>query len=409
MIQPIDVPSASTCGRLLVLDDDADVGAIIAYIAEQIGIAVETVQTNAAFETALNSAGADVVILDLLMPDCDGIEVLHRLNARNCRAGIILSSGVGSRVLEAAGRTALELGLDLLGTLPKPFSPRALRSMLQDAFTRLRVDSATATRRTNAGHITLVDVEAGLLTRQFEVHYQPKIHCVSGQLTGFEALVRWRHPTLGLVSPDLFLPLIEANALVDRLTDQILDQALHWFAGLGARPALCLAINLSPRSLSNIALADEIEAKCLANGVDPASITLEITEASAMDDPIAGLALTTRFCMKAFKLSIDDFGVGYSSLAQLARLPFAELKVDRQFVRDLPASPDSRAIVEAIVLMSHRLGLSVTAEGVESLETLKYLSAIGCDNAQGYAIASPMDASSALTWMDNYRPPRLTA
>lgn len=121
-----------------------------------------------------------------------------------------------------------------------------------------------------------------------------------------------------------------------------------------------------------------------------------------MEDPIAGLAVTTRFCMKAFKLSIDDFGVGYSSLVQLARLPFAELKIDRQFVQDLPDSPDSRAIVEAIVLLAHRLGLSVTAEGVESLATLKYLAAIGCDVAQGFAIARPMDGASAQAWLRDH-------
>lgn len=186
-----------------------------------------------------------------------------------------------------------------------------------------------------------------------------------------------------------------ASKTTPLMTDQVIDQALAWLAKMPKLFRFSVAINLSPRLLGNLSLADLIEAKCHHAGVDPAQITLEITESSAMDDPIAGLAVTTRFCMKAFKLSIDDFDVGYSSLVQLARLPFSELKIDRQFVMYLSTSIDNRAIFEAIVLLAHRLGLSVTAEGVENPETLHYLAAIGCDVAQGYAIARPMDADTA--------------
>lgn len=396
--------------RLLVLDDDADVCATIGYIGEQVGMEVQSVQTAAAFELALAVFSPDVIVLDLLMPDCDGIEMLHRLHRLGCNAGIIINSGVGGRVLEAAGRTAHELGFNLLGILAKPFSPRKLRALLQssdtsgpdldatDALNVLHAPSACGVEITSAA------VDAGLNAHQFRAYFQPKVRCVTGQLDGFEALVRWVNPTLGVLSPDLFLPMFETGERIDRMTSQMLDQALSWLAQMPEYPRLGMSINLSPRSLGDLRLADLIEQKCVDVGVDPARITLEITEGSAMEDPIAGLALTTRFCMKAFKLSIDDFGVGYSSLVQLARLPFAELKIDRQFVKDLPEAVDSRAIVEAIVLMAHRLGLSVTAEGVENLETLTYLAAIGCDTAQGFAIARPMDADAARQWIRDYQP-----
>ncbi len=405
--QPTETSMASPARRLLVLDDDASVGTTIAYIGEQAGLAVCAVQTPEAFETALDNFGADIIILDLLMPGCDGIEMLHRLHARGCTADIIVNSGVEARILEAAGRTARELGLNLLGILSKPFSPRTLRTMLQSgdhAVTHPVAphSQASATRDLRTSNPGIADIDAGLLAHQFHLHYQPKVHCVSGEIEGFEALVRWHHPVLGVLAPEMFLALVESTLRIDELTSQIIDQALAWLAALPDKRPLGMAINLSPRSLGNIELADLIEAKCIGAGIDPARITLEITEASAMEDPIAGLAVTTRFCMKAFKLSIDDFGVGYSSLVQLARLPFAELKIDRQFVQDLPDSPDSRAIVEAIVLLAHRLGLSVTAEGVESLATLKYLAAIGCDVAQGFAIARPMDGASAQAWLRDH-------
>ncbi|WP_188945219.1 EAL domain-containing response regulator [Polymorphobacter multimanifer] len=400
---------ASPARHLLVLDDDASIGTTIAYIGEQVGMIVSTVQTPEAFETALDAFGADVIILDLLMPGCDGIEMLHRLHARGCTADIIVNSGVEHRVLEAAGRTARELGLNLLGILPKPFSPRTLRAMLRSSETASAPEQAPRPRGATAPHLGIMlpcvaEIDAGLLAHQFHLDYQPKIHCASGELEGFEALVRWDHPMLGMLTPEKFLALVESTQRIDELTSQVIDQALAWLAALADKRPLGMAINLSPRSLGNIELADLIEAKCVEAGIDPARITLEITEASAMEDPIAGLAVTTRFCMKAFKLAIDDFGVGYSSLVQLARLPFAELKIDRQFVQDLPDSADSRAIVEAIVLLAHRLGLAVTAEGVENTATLKYLAAIGCDTAQGFAIARPMDGNSARAWVEAHGP-----
>lgn len=400
---PTDTPDPDPRRRLLVLDDDADIGATITYIAEHAGMAVRAVQTPTAFEAALDGFHPHIIILDLMMPGCDGIEMLHRLHARGCTAGIILNSGVEGRVLDAAGRTARALGLTLRGILSKPFSPRTLRAMLHDA--PPEAPPAAPAPPPDPTTPSLSDIDTGLAARQFVVHYQPKISCHTGTLEGFEALVRWHHPVLGLLAPDQFLPLVESTPRIDHLTDQIIDAALAWLASLHTS-SLGMAINMSARSLGNIGLADHIEAKCHAAGIDPARITLEITEASAMEDPVTGLAVTTRFCMKAFKLSIDDFGVGYSSLVHLARLPFAELKVDRQFVQDLPDSTDSRAIVEAIVLLAHRLGLSVTAEGVENPETLSYLAAIGCDTAQGYAIARPMDAAAASQWVSTYMPNR---
>jgi EAL domain-containing protein (putative c-di-GMP-specific phosphodiesterase class I) len=230
--------------------------------------------------------------------------------------------------------------------------------------------------------------------------YQPKIECRSGATAGFEALVRWKHPDRGIVMPDDFIPLAENAGLIDALTAQVFDQSLEWFSQSFPQSNPKLSLNISAKSLVDIQMADHLSALCHRFQIDTERIVLELTETSAMVDPILSLDLLTRLRMKGFQLSIDDFGTGFSSMVQLVRLPFSEIKVDKSFVMQAQNSSESRTVIKSIVELGHSLGLLVTAEGVEDLDTLNYLNTLGCDLAQGYFIARPMWGEAARNWVE---------
>ena len=394
--------------RLLILDDDPMTGETIQRIAEFAGLEVCFTPDPDRFFELLHNWQPTHIALDLVMPTMDGMQVIARLAKLSCRAKIIITSGVGSRVLDAAGRSAAEHGLDIAGVLAKPFSPPQLREMLLGHLPAALPLPTVAIAPPKLPEITLSDLRHALDHEEFVVAYQPKVLCTTGELAGVEALVRWVHPRYGLLPPGRFIPLAESGDLIDRLTDQVVDQALAWFGPLcdGATPLspttcdrLMLSVNISARTLTNVALFERVQERCEAHRVDPARLIFELTETSAMDDPVASLDLLTRLRMIGFHLSIDDFGTGFSSMLQLVRLPFSEIKVDKSFVMTAMTSSESRTVVKFIVDLGHSLGLRCTAEGVEDAETLKYLTNIGCDLAQGYYIARPLSGNDFWRWL----------
>lgn len=384
--------------RLLILDDDPVIGLTIQLVAEAAGAQARLCTEAPAFFAALAEWRPSHICTDLNMPEMDGLQVLSELARVGCRAHVIVSSGVGRRVLEAAARAGTEQGLAMAGVLPKPFAPAALRQLLQRP---AGVSAGTDTGADADWQPTLADLQQALDRHDLRVVFQPKVHCASGQLSGVETLVRWQHPVRGTICPDRFIGLAESGGLIDALTLQVLALALARFApwrrdGPG-RQGLKLALNMSRNVLENPALVGQLRNPCLAAGVDPSSIIFELTE-TGMRDPALALQLTTRLRVQGFELSIDDFGIGYSSMKELARLPFSEMKVDREFVMSAAQSDESRKIIRAIVGLGHGLGLRVTAEGVEDEVALAYLREVGCDDAQGYLIARPMPAEAFEAW-----------
>lgn len=388
-------------GRLLIFDDDPEVGSIIGMIAETIDFETRAVLRADDFFRIIEEWSPTHIALDLVMPEVDGIEAMRMLGERRCPATIVITSGMGSRVLDAAQRAAVEHGLSVAGVVSKPFSTKALCALLtaEPVAKAEKQAKPPPASRVDPGTVTEKDLSDALGRREFSVFYQPKIRCDTGAVAGFEALVRWHRPGIGIVGPDLFIPLAERTGQIDRLTDQVFEQSLAWLASSFSGAALLLSLNLSARSLGDVELANRIAAACGERAIDPGRIILEVTETSAMADSVSTLDLLTRFRIKGFHLSIDDFGVGYSSLIQLARLPFSELKIDKMFVISAPESTESRNIVKAIVGLAHSLGLRVTAEGVEDEWTLGFLRDIGCDLAQGYFIGRPMDGDAMRTWV----------
>jgi diguanylate cyclase (GGDEF)-like protein len=243
------------------------------------------------------------------------------------------------------------------------------------------------------------DLRAAVERRELELHYQPKVDGRSGRMLGVEALLRWKHPAHGLVSPVVFIPLAERYGLIGRLGNWVIDEAcrqIEAWAADGLR--MNVAINLSVHQLREEDLVERIQQALCRHRVDADQLLCEITESVAMGDVKATQAAFSGLARIGVLLSIDDFGTGYSSLSYLRRLPARQLKIDRSFVSDLEVSSDARAIVSAVVHLAHDLGLGVVAEGVETEGQRAVLAELACDELQGYLFARPMRADDIAAW-----------
>ena len=250
-----------------------------------------------------------------------------------------------------------------------------------------------------ASDLALLDgFERALINHRLHMVYQPKVDLANGALTRVEALVRWDDPKLGPIAPSRFVPLAERHGLIDELTNWGLTTSLRqWLQWRDAGLDLSIAFNISALSLQHLDFPDLVERMCAALEVPTDRLVLELTEGATQ--PLVKLMDTlTRFRIKGIGLALDDFGVGYSTLMQLKQLPFTEIKIDRFFIKDLSESTDSRAIVEAIVALGHGIGLTVTAEGVETEEQLRFLARAGCDVAQGYLVGTPLAPDELFRW-----------
>jgi EAL domain-containing protein (putative c-di-GMP-specific phosphodiesterase class I) len=245
----------------------------------------------------------------------------------------------------------------------------------------------------------------------FLLHYQPKLHLGTGAVTGVEALVRWRHPDLGMVSPAQFIPLAEESGLIGRIGDWVLrtacEQARKWSeAGL---PALRIAVNLSARQFAQKNLVADIARIMEETGIPADSLELEITESLMMQNPEQVAQILHKLRTMGIHLSIDDFGTGYSSLGYLKRFPINCVKVDRSFIKDIPNDKDDMAITRGVIALGHSLRLKVVAEGVETAAQQDFLHENGCDEMQGYLFSRPLPAEDVTRFLAGHTPkPRLS-
>jgi EAL domain-containing protein (putative c-di-GMP-specific phosphodiesterase class I) len=249
----------------------------------------------------------------------------------------------------------------------------------------------------------LASFERALGEQRLRMVYQPKVALRDGCLKRVEALVRWDDPELGAVEPSRFVPLAERHGLIDELTQwgltTVLNQWLEWRDG---GIDTCIAFNISALSLQHLDFPDLVERECRALGVPTDRLVMELTE-SATQPLIKLMDTLTRFRIKGIGLAIDDFGTGYSSLMQLRQLPFTEVKIDQAFISDAEQSRDCRLIIQSIADLAHGLGLSATAEGVETLGQLRLVRELGCDVAQGYLISRPLEPQALKAWRAKFR------
>jgi diguanylate cyclase len=249
----------------------------------------------------------------------------------------------------------------------------------------------------------LGDLRRGIPQEELVLHYQPKVSAATGELHSVEALVRWQHPTRGLLAPDAFIPIAENTAVIHPLTEEVLRlamaQARSW---LDEGWEIPVAVNISARSLHDVRFSAQVQRELEVSGLPASLISLELTESAVMHDPTRALAVLDQLNRMGIALSIDDFGTGYSSMAYLKALPVQELKIDRMFVAGLTANSNDAVLVQSAVDLGHNLGLHVVAEGVEDAITQDLLAGLGCDLMQGYFIRRPAPADELAAWLEEH-------
>lgn len=366
--------------RLLVIDDDDAVCDFVSRVARDRGFETATANDHKEFKRLCDDFDPMIVVMDLAMPDIDGIELLRFLSEEGSKTEIILMSGFDKKVLSSAKRLGQEHGLTMRGILEKPISIEALEGLL------------TLPCQANAS-VTEQDLIAAIDNSELTTFYQPKVALSATSepfATEVEALVRWQHPVDGILTPDKFLDAIVEYELLLPMTHAVVGNVCRQMKKWDQLDMpVSVAVNVAPQLLTNLSLPDEIATLAAQHGIDTRRIIVEITETGVMEDTARATDILTRFRLKGFRLSLDDFGTGFSSLIQLYRMPFVELKIDQSFVRDLAANEEACVIVRAMTDMAHRLGLTVCAEGVENGNDLQFLSLAGCDKAQGYFISRP--------------------
>jgi len=386
---------------ILVIDDDAGLGEFISAAAHSLGVRCTVTADATAFFAELTS-DITLVMIDLVMPHVDGVELLRLLAQQQCNVKIVLMSGLGNRVIETAEQLARTLGLSVIGHLRKPFRLRQLEELFAGANLPVAQKAPSLPRETPFSD---EELRSAIERDEFVNHYQPQIDIATGAAVGLEALVRWQHPLHGLLFPDTFISRLESLELIDELGWIVARRAfseVNQFAPENG-DGLALSLNVSVHSLRDLTFPDRFESLAMSYGVSLQDVVLEITESGLLRELSNTLDVLTRLRMKRVELSIDDFGTGYSMMQQLQTIPANELKIDKSFVQNSQNRKSDRVMVIKTIEIGHELGLRVVGEGVETARQLDFLCANGCDRAQGFYFSRAQPAKELIGWLQTSR------
>lgn len=381
-----------------VIDDSQVQRQHAVNVCRQLGIAEVSDYGDArqALAWMSQNTGVDLAVVDLEMPIMDGIELIRELAAQKLAGSVIILSAKDPALIACVGTMAEADGLRVMGTIPKPLTPELLTRCLLRSQDALQEEHGEA----QAPWLNAERLNAGLEQGEFLLHYQPQVTAKTRLLKGVEALARWQHPEHGLISPVRFIPIAERHGLMDKLTRVLLTEALRqkqdWQAhGL----KLQMAFNLSPLSLADHHLSDWIADMSRFAGIEPRSLTLEVTENALLDDLAGSIRTLARLRLKGFNVAIDDYGTGYANAMQLSRVPATELKLDRCLVHNVISNPHQETILGNTLELARQLKMLSIVEGVENQEEFELLSRLGADLIQGYYIARPMPGEELPRWL----------
>ncbi|CAM3572277.1 Two-component response regulator [Bordetella sputigena] len=396
---------------VLIVDDSAVHRMHIALLCRALGIdPVHEASGGAAALLLLEqlSPPPSVMVVDIQMPGMDCIELLEQLLIRDVMPDLVIASGRESAMIDSVVSVAAGMGFHVLAGLEKPLTLAGLSDALDMRGVRgpgaRPAGGAAADERDGGAHIPPSMLEAALRDGQIRVHYQPKADMRTGLIRGVEGLARWSHPELGDIAPRRFVPLAERYGLIHPLTFTVMEHALAQVSRWSRRGLrLSLAVNLSPLLLDWPGLANAILEVVERFQVPPGQLVFEITESSLVDADSGARGLLARLRLRGFGLSIDDYGTGFSSMQQLTRVPFTELKIDRSFVHGANGRKQLRTILGAAIDMASEMGMTTTAEGIETLEDWRLVQRLGCALGQGYFIARAMPGEHIPSWLKTHR------
>jgi len=385
--------------RILILEDDSFQRAVAVRMFRSLGCheVFEAADGSQALALLQQVGAVDIAVCDLQMEGVDGLAFLRRAGQSGQIGAVLLSSALSADLRRAAQQVIALLGLQLLGDVGKPLPAKELQALLD----KYRGSCIRATSPDAVVQPACEDeVRQALALQQLQAWYQPKFNLRSGEVCGVEVLCRWMHPSKGVLPPALFIPVLERCGLMDELLFAQLDQALspQEQARIQGYP-LNMAFNLQTSQLVNSQLTYTLKGILARHGTPGSRLTFELTENGLLQAPAASLENLVRLRMMGCRLSLDDFGAGFSSLQRLCQLPFNEIKLDGEFVRNLEHEPRCAAVIASTLALGNSLGMAVVVEGIETLDQLQRLLAMGCVEGQGYWFARPMSGQGLLHWL----------
>ncbi len=388
---------------MVVLDDDPAVLDTIRMMARRLGLETMTCGTLAELESVLASFEPDVLLIDLMMPGLDGIDVVRRIGPRPGTSMFVMS-GTDRRTYDASRKVLASYGAKISGFLSKPFGPMDLARVFSSSLTRPDPRRARIVPQAARDILSPGEFEEKILSGRIEPFYQPIFRADGRTLKGFEALARVEGGRTDCFAPEYLDQLVANKELSELLTDQVIQRSLRFMSRLASHDDLTISINLFGTHAIAEGFREWLVEQCMRNGIARERVILELSEATVFGLDDEGLRKITQLRLAGFGLSIDDFGTGHSSLGRLASLPFSELKIDKAFCRDLPQSQSAAAIIEACLGLAARLDMKVTAEGVETEEVAARLATMGCDALQGHFFGQAMSGEVVLQWLSESQP-----
>jgi EAL domain-containing protein (putative c-di-GMP-specific phosphodiesterase class I) len=362
----------------LIVDDEEGIRHFVQHVAESVGLQTVLAGGGAEALSLLKTLTPAIVVMDMQMPNGDGVQLIQGLAGLGLKSTVVILSGGDHRLLDVTNEIARQRGVVIGATLQKPIRFNDLRECLAGLYTQVTPFSADALRAVLESRVPLL-------------HYQPKIGLADGAFTGVEALMRVRDGAGRLIPPDFVLSIAEQADLMPALNQRVFEVAVAQLrAWRETGLELDVAVNLSASGSFDHELPARLAALCEAENVPPSCIIIEMTESALNTDNLIAMETMVRLRLLGFRLSIDDFGTGHSSLVRLRRMPFSELKIDRSFAGSLDVDGENAVIVRSLAHLARNLELHSVIEGVEDEAALRFAMEVGCDEAQGYHIAKPM-------------------
>lgn len=384
--------------KVLILDDEFEMGVFLSESFEALGYVAKAVQSLDEFVSSYDD-GYDILVIDLLLEETDGIELMRYLETRNCNSEIILISGSDTKTLYSAQRIGLSRGLTILGILNKPIRLKDIEFFLNNKKKPIKK------RREDITEYPLLekDLYDAIINKEIQVHYQPQIQIQENRIHGIEALARWSHPTLGMIPPPYFIGLSEKFSMIELLTEYVLKESLQTCKEISRiQKDIKVSVNFSAHHFKDLQLPERLHRIISDISIAPSQLVIEVTESKLFENLIDSMDILTRLSLKGIGLSIDDYGTGYSSIQQLKNVPFTELKIDQSFIREIQSNEDIKAMVENMIQLAKNLKMHVVAEGVEDEINVNLLKDLQCDIIQGYYFSKALPKDKLLEFINKY-------